>query len=102
MMAVPDYSPKMLRLFLHARVRHAGSQAAIIDPRNRLSGEKAEKRRIRKVAGVTNVEFDMAWMGRKMLAAGRTRLWAALGQHPGDFGVLLTDDGGQSLIGGAP
>lgn len=95
-MAVPDYSPKMLRLFLHARVRFAGAEAALIEPRNRASGESAEKRRIRKAAKVTNNEFHMAWMGWLLSADDRTRLWAALGVYPEKFGVVLEDRGGQT------
>lgn len=94
-MTVPDYSPKMLRLFLHARVRFAGAEAAAFEPRNRASGERAEKRRLRKAAKVTNNEFHMAWMGWLLSAADRTRLWAALGVYPADFGVVLENLGKQ-------
>jgi hypothetical protein len=95
-MTVPDYSPKMLRLFLHARVRFAGAEAALFEPSNRISGERAEKRRLRKAARVTNVEFEMAWMGRLLSPGDRTRLWAALGVFPADFGVVLEELGRQT------
>ncbi len=94
----PDYSPKALQLFVHARVRHAGADAALMASANRISGEKAEKRKLRKNSGITVVQFDMAWMGTLRRALPRTRLWSAMDVFPADFGIILTDDGGQMAM----
>lgn len=53
---------------------------------------------IRRLAGVSVVEFDQAWCGRLKKAAARTKLWAALNVRPNDLGVRLLDDGGQAVI----
>lgn len=89
---IPEFSPRMLRLFLRARVEHA---AAGSHGGSRMDKLIAGKRRIRDAAGVTNFEFDMAWMGRLGSATPRLKLWGALGHIPADHGLMLTDDGGQ-------
>jgi hypothetical protein len=92
----PDYSSEMLQAFLHIRV----------DFTNRTSFSpgydtiKAERHVLAKTAGVTKDQIWRAWQGKPVNAAVRTRLWAALGVYPADFGVVLTDDGGQMSIGG--
>lgn len=93
MIPLPDFSPRMLMLFLRARAIHAhgldparcGFQATV----------KREKARLRKAAGVTHAQIDLAWMGHVNAAATRARLWAALGHFPADHGIVLTDDGRQ-------
>lgn len=93
---VPDYSPRMLRRFL----RLGGDYRWLSAPSNR--GRDATVKRfaidIRKAAGVTVAEFDLAWDGRLKSAPARTKLWAALNVRPNDLGVRLLDDGTQELI----
>lgn len=88
----PEYSPRMLRLFLHARCLHAADG---LTGGARFDALKRAKTRLRKSAGVSNFEFDFAWMGRLHSAAARAKLWGACGVVPGDYGITLTDDGGQ-------
>lgn len=79
----PDHSPAMLQLFLRARAAHVGHMAG---PR----AAEAEKRRIRRKAGVTVTEFEMAWMGRVAPVGAGSRacekLWRALGHEPMEAG----------------
>ncbi|KKX28245.1 hypothetical protein [Rhizobium sp. LC145] len=86
----PDFSPAMLKFFLRARVMH---EANIAFPAARASQERGAKVAIRKRAGVTNTEFELAWMGRLMAPVPRAKLWAALGINPGAFGVILMHGG---------
>lgn len=94
---VPSFSPAMLRLFLHARCRHAHfSYIAEGAPGGwRKNPARRELDRLRKLAGVTNNEMHSAWMGREPVPETRVRIWAVLDHFPGDFGVTLTH-GGQS------
>jgi len=88
---VPCFSPAMLRLFLHARCRHAHAQR----PARCGYGVSArrEKDRLRKLAGVTNEVMHSAWMGRLPTPEPRVRIWAVLGHFPPDFGISLTHGG---------
>jgi hypothetical protein len=88
---VPSFSPAMLRLFLHARCRHAHAER----PARCGYGVTArrEKDRLRKLAGITNNDMHFAWMGRAQSPEARTRLWAVLGHFPSDFGITLTHGG---------
>ena len=88
---VPDFSPTMLKAFLHVRVGHAVRTAM----RGGFDIERAERTALRQAAGVTKGEFWDAWQGKLETVAPRLKLWAALGIVPGDLGVMLTDDGGQ-------
>lgn len=90
----PDFSPAMLRFFLRARAAHAA--AAKRGRSKREMAATACKVRLRRMAGITNAEFDMAWMGRLLRPEPRRRLWRALGHVPADYGVTLTH-GGQSF-----
>lgn len=92
-MCRPDFSPSMLRLFLRARAFHAASSAR--GPAGRTAAAKRFRAETRRLARVTVAEFDFAWMGRLLRPEPRARLWAVLGHHPSDFGVVLTH-GGQS------
>ena len=93
MSARPIFSPAMLAFFLRARavLAHAeqparcGMQATV----------KRERKRWQKLSGLTHTEIEFAWMGRLNNGAKRACLWAILGHHPSDFGIVLTDDGGQ-------
>jgi hypothetical protein len=98
-MTTIDFSPAMLALFLRGRVTRAGIESAFLEPSNLISGEKAERRRIIRIARVTKEEFERAWDGHLKAAGIRVRLWAAIGFVPADFGVMLTSDGGQAVVG---
>lgn len=84
----PEFSPSMLKLFLRARCLHQVNSGIARDV-------KAAGRVIRNAAGVTSAAFDVAWAGRLNKAETRLKLWGALGVVPGDYRVILTDDGGQ-------
>lgn len=102
----PEFSLSMLKFFLRARVSHAGLTAVPPDVAAPTGQRRHEARRpaerrmkdaIRKAAGVTNVEFEMAWMGRLWGAEERSKLWGALGHVPADFGVRLTRAGQENI-----
>lgn len=90
----PDFSPAMLRLFLRARAVHAVEHSR--GPARRAAALKRCKGDLRRLAKITHAEFDFAWMGRLFSPAPRARLWAVLGHHPSDFGIVLTH-GGQEV-----
>lgn len=96
-MTALDLSPGALALYLRGHLYQAGVHAAYLSPLNEVSGRKAERRRVQKLASITDDEWDAAWAGRLKKAAPRVRLWAAVGIVPGDFGVMLTDDGKQEV-----
>ncbi|WP_428413060.1 hypothetical protein [Pararhizobium sp.] len=87
MSGLPEFSPSMLRAFLHAHCRRAHFE----EPEE--CGFQTTKRRelavIRKRARVTHFEINFAWMGRLREAAARERLWCALGLNPADYGIRL-------------
>ncbi|MEO3386034.1 hypothetical protein [Mesorhizobium sp. CAU 1741] len=90
-MTRPDFSPAMMMLFLRGRAVNA-----LFDVRGTAKRDAALRRfnrDLRKQAGITGVQLDMAWMGRLQKAEPRARLWAVLGHHPSDHGLVLTDDG---------
>lgn len=89
-----DFSPQMLSLFLRARVCHMANTAF---PAARGSQERGAKAALRKEAGVTDFEFNMAWMGRLSRPVPRLKLWMSFGIDPAVFGVRLID-GGQEQI----
>jgi hypothetical protein len=93
----PDYSSKMLKAFLQVQVRFE-NRIAYRPGRDSI---RIEMERIRRGAGVTEEEFKRVRHGWNVSAEIRTRVWAALGVYPGLSGWILTDDGGQMLIGGA-
>lgn len=90
----PEFSPAMMKFFLRARVAHAANVAF---PASRGSQERGAKTEIRKRAGVTVQEFEMAWMGRLLSPEPRLRLWIALGIDPSVYRIQLTH-GGQEVI----
>lgn len=87
----PDFSPAMLRLFLRARAAHA--VGGLTAPMRRVAALDRCKVKLRRSANVTRAEFDIAWTGRLYSPVPRARLWAVLGHHPGDFGIVLTESG---------
>lgn len=103
----PEFSPAMLRLFIEGRVV-ASAVAASGLPLKGGDMKKAVKAVVRDLAKTSRqpqLVVEMARQGRVNCAMTRAGLWGALGLVPGDFGVLLTDDGGQSFASraaGAP
>lgn len=91
---MPDFSPLMLRLFLRARVCHMANTAF---PAARGSQERGARTQLRKAAGVTQFEFDMAWTGRLERPVARLKLWISLGIDPAIFSIRL-NEGGQEPI----
>lgn len=97
MSGLPDFSPAMLRLFLRARAVHA--LGGVRGPARRAAALKRCKAGLRSRAKITHAEFEFAWMGRLLSPVPRARLWAVLGHHPSDFGIVLTH-GSQEVING--
>lgn len=97
-MTRPDFSPAMLSFFLRARavMAHAERPARC----GVTATARREKKAWKKLSGLTHLEIEWAWMGRLLRGDKRARLWAVLGHFPTDFGIVLTDDGGQALAGG--
>ncbi|QOF71452.1 hypothetical protein IG197_27540 [Aminobacter sp. SR38] len=84
---VPEYSPAMLRLMLEGRAVLARDD----------TGQTA-RQFIHGFARLAKVHVRCvhdALAGRLKNAERRARLWAVLGHHPSDHGIVLTDDGGQ-------
>lgn len=92
----PDFSPVMLSLFLRARAQFCVSDSG--GPWRRTEIVRAFRADMRKRAGVTNVEFHMAWMGQLASPEPRAALWAVLGHPPAAHGVTLVH-GGQHRCG---
>lgn len=90
-----DFSPSMLKFFLHARVCH---MANVAFPAARASQEKGAKIALQKAAGVTDFEFRMAWAGRLERPLPRLKLWMSFGLDPSVFGVRLIENGRQEEI----
>lgn len=93
----PDFSPVMLSLFLRARAQMAIADSG--EPWRRTEIVRACKARMRKAAGVTNVEFHMAWMGWLPSPDARRRLWTMLGHDPAARGIVLTHGGQEAADG---
>lgn len=91
--ARPDFSPRMLAFFLRARAAMAVAESG--EPWRRTELVRGFKAAMRKTCGVTATEFHFAWMGRLQNPERRARIWAMLGHFPADYGITLTDDGGQ-------
>lgn len=90
----PDFSPRMLALFLRARAELRVADSG--EPWRRTETVKAFRAETRKLAGITNHQMHFAWTGQLLDPLARARLWAVLGHFPSDFGVVLTH-GGQQL-----
>jgi hypothetical protein len=84
---LPEYSPAMLRLMLEAR--------SVLAADDHGQSKKAFAREIARLSGVHIRAVHFAMAGRLRKADQRARLWAVLGHFPSDFGLVLTDDGGQ-------
>lgn len=98
----PDFSPAMLKRFLRARVgieAYARIFAAPVGFAPKLEDvEQEEKDQLRKAAGLTEEQIDLAWSGRGLSLSPRERLWKALGVDPAGCGVRLLDHGKQERI----
>lgn len=94
---MPDFSPKMLRGFLNARIEMAGYRAAFPGERKgqrhgALTFEEAraaERAALVKRARVTAEQFDLALTGRIVSLDARQRLWKALNADPASHGIRL-------------
>jgi hypothetical protein len=101
-----DFSPKMLRGFLNARIEMAGYRAAFPDERKGLRrgtmtfdrARQAERNAIMKRAKVTDEQFELALAGRVIGLGARERLWKALNADPAAHGVRLLAGSGQERI----
>lgn len=99
----PDFSPKMLRGFVNARIVMAGFRETFPDDRKgqRRPGctfEAAcerEKARIMRKADVTAEQLDLVLSGRVIGCAARERLWRTLGADPASFGIRLVGTSAQ-------
>lgn len=90
-MPVPDFSPDMLRGFLFARaIARDGFDGRPHHARADLAAE------LTALSGLPYSAVRAAFAGRLRDAAQRARLWAVLGHHPCDHGIVLDDEGGQS------
>ncbi len=88
-MPQPDFSPAMLRGFLYARaIAREG-----FDGKNACRDLMAE---LMQQSGLPYSAVRAAFAGRLTDAVQRARLWAALGHHPCDHGIVLDDEGGQT------
>ena len=86
---ITDFSPAMLKGFLHIRVTHEASVAMYPGRDAELVAKVALQQR----ADVTDKDFRLAWRGRLLAPAPRERLWRALGVPPALFGVTLVHGG---------
>lgn len=92
----PLYSPRMLKSFL----RLGGDYRWFSHPKSAGRAATIERYRkdIRRLARVSEQQFDDAWEGRLKDAEPRVKLWGALGVHCADNGVRLLDSGCQEAI----
>lgn len=73
-----DYSPRMLRLFLRARIVFR----AVMDGVPRERARKLVSADVRKAARITHVQFDIAMRGYAVDPRTRAAIWGALGIVP--------------------
>lgn len=90
-MTGPDFSPRMLMLFLRARAEFRVVDSG--EPWRRTEIVRAFRAETRKLAGITNMQLHMAWMGQLAAPGPRAALWAVLGHFPAERGILLTHGG---------
>lgn len=91
---VPDFSPRMLALFLEARI----VSAMVWHGLERNAAGKGLRRGLAPVARVRQRDIAAAQRGKLFDAAKRVLIWGGLGLVPGDHGVMLTDDGKQEVV----
>lgn len=84
----PDFSPAMLKAFLYARAvareEFARTEAEQIAARKRLADELV------KVTGLPLSMVRAGMSGRLTDPSARAAIWAVLGHHPCDFGIVLS------------
>lgn len=101
----PDFSPKMLRGFVHARIAMAGYRTVFPDERKSTKRSSlsfddacaAERARIIRRARITPEQLDLVLSGRGIEISARVRLWRALDADPARFGIVLTGTSGQEV-----
>jgi len=101
----PDFSPKMLRGFVHARISMAGYRTVFPDERKSTrrpavsfdAACAAERERLIKRARITPEQLDLVLAGRGIETSARVRLWKALDADPARFGIVLVGTGGQEV-----
>lgn len=101
----PDFSPKMLRGFVRARISMAGYRTMFPDERKStkrpvMSFDEAcaaERARLIKRAGITEDQMDLVLSGTGIETSARVRLWKALDANPARFGIVLVGTGGQEV-----
>lgn len=83
----PDFSPAMLKAFLHAcamaREGFEPTPKGRVAARHDLAGEIMDK------AGVGWSDVNDAFAGRLSDPGKRAAIWAVLGHFPSDFGIVL-------------
>lgn len=91
----PDFSPAMLRLFLHGRI-------AFVELTEGLDAKAARKAVMRRIVAkaphgprLFQYHVDAALCGKLIEAKPRLAIWSALEIYPAMDTMLLTDDGGQ-------
>lgn len=77
-MAVPEYSPRMLQLFLRARIVFR----SVIEGMPRDRARKLVSADVRRAARITHAQFDIALAGHRTAPATRAAIWGALGILP--------------------
>ncbi len=94
----PDFSPPVLAGFIRVRKRVASCSHTPLDavPCQRCQNKVRDE--LRRAAGVTCAEMDMAMHGRLASAVPRDHLWRALGIVPADYRIRLLNGGKQEGI----
>lgn len=88
----PDFSAEMLGGFLKLRIAMTVRLGFPAPPKDAEIGAKAE---LRLKADVSPGDFSLALRGKLNDPVARARIWAAHWVDPSEFGIRLTDDGGQ-------
>lgn len=84
----PDFSPAMLKAFLHARaIAREGFEPT---PKGRLAARHDLAGEIMDKAGVGWSDVSDAFAGRLFDPGKRAAIWAVLGHFPSDFGIVLS------------
>lgn len=102
----PDFSPEMLRGFVHAQITMAGYREAFPDERKSVRRVSltfdeacaAERARLIKRSRITPEQMDLVLAKRKICPDARLRLWKALGADPARFGIRLVGMAGQEVV----
>lgn len=90
----PDFSPKMLAMFLEGRVQIRVAEFAV----SRKAAKRYMRQDLAHITGLDESAISLAMAGQLKAKEPRTKIWAALEIYPAFYRVLLTDDGGQEVI----